>query len=353
MSQIEKINEQSSNQPQALRKAEIARLLKSVKEAGFNSSKEEDVKDNNFKKRSLLDIALSTSDETEENNFKTENDQTPIQENPSLSEGNISLDETLKADTEQQENNLNEIISQNQDIQDDKSLLNEESPSIPEESIEEKLKNAEELGYTKGHKEGLIAGHEQGVNQARTEAKEGVDAAIAVFRSAAEAIEKTNPQTLNKLHAAIEFSILEMSKELSGFAIDSLPEKYIQRIKSLSETINKKMNEVNVSINEADLKAIEKFLKENEDLNAVNFQLDENLNRGDIILNADGINIDDVFDSAEIEETLRNKFNSFSIGDNPNPPEELTSPETDNINIGDNPNPSEELKSPESNGEIK
>ena len=352
MTQTEKIDEKAQNNPQALRKTEIARLLKSVKESGFNSTKDEKVNEKNFRKRSLLDIALSSSSEPKEDDLNTEDLKDTVQENQDFSQENIDLDANPQTLIEKTNNEkiFDEQIIKDQNNLDDNHPQNEEDNSIIEETLEEKLKQAEELGYSNGHKEGLVAGQEQGINQARTEAKEGVDAAIAVFRNAAEAIEKTNPQTLSKLHAAIEFTILELSKDLSGFAIDSFPEKFIQRIKSLAETINKKMNEVTLSINETDLKAIEKFLKENEDLNAINFRVDKNLNRGDISLKADGIKIDDIFESAEIEKSAINRFKKLLIQtNNQNTNEELKTPEENVQNIEDIQNTNEGIKPSEEN----
>ena len=86
MTQTEIIDEKAQNNPQALRKTEIARLLKSVKESGFNSTKEEKVNEKNFRKRSLLDIALSSSIEPKEDDLNTEDLKDTVQEKGDIPE---------------------------------------------------------------------------------------------------------------------------------------------------------------------------------------------------------------------------------------------------------------------------
>ena len=50
----------NTGEPQVLRKAEIARILSTVKQAPFNA-KDANSTDNSYQKRSLLDIALDAS----------------------------------------------------------------------------------------------------------------------------------------------------------------------------------------------------------------------------------------------------------------------------------------------------
>ncbi len=61
---MEKTKEQekfNTGEPQVLRKAEIARILSSVKKAPFNAKDSNKSTNSSFQKRSLLDIALDAS----------------------------------------------------------------------------------------------------------------------------------------------------------------------------------------------------------------------------------------------------------------------------------------------------
>ena len=95
------------------------------------------------------------------------------------------------------------------------------------------------------------AGQEQGINQARAEAKEGVDAAIAVFRNAAEAIDKALSIALTKnlIQKAISINrvienenrVIELEKILNNFLEKERQTKIQEKIK-LAEEEEKKGN---------------------------------------------------------------------------------------------------------------
>ena len=55
------MNDFSAGEPQVLRKAEIARILNTVKQAPFNADNSKNSENKSFKKRSLLDIALNSA----------------------------------------------------------------------------------------------------------------------------------------------------------------------------------------------------------------------------------------------------------------------------------------------------
>ena len=62
MEKTENIKKLDTYEPQVLRKAEITRILNSVKNASFNPNETNNSPENSsFKKRSLLDIALESS----------------------------------------------------------------------------------------------------------------------------------------------------------------------------------------------------------------------------------------------------------------------------------------------------
>ena len=60
MENSKKMNDFSAGEPQVLRKAEIARILNTVKQAPFNADNSKNSENKSFKKRTLLDIALNS-----------------------------------------------------------------------------------------------------------------------------------------------------------------------------------------------------------------------------------------------------------------------------------------------------
>ena len=77
MENSKKMNDFSTGEPQVLRKAEIARILNTVKQAPFNADNSKNSENKSFKKRSLLDIALnSAKDDNSEVAIDKDIDQT-------------------------------------------------------------------------------------------------------------------------------------------------------------------------------------------------------------------------------------------------------------------------------------
>ena len=58
--------------------------------------------------------------------------------------------------------------------------------------IEQRIKDAEKAAFQKGKEEGLTEGHNNGISEARSQSQQGLDAAISVFRIAAETIDNSD-----------------------------------------------------------------------------------------------------------------------------------------------------------------
>ena len=290
----------------ALKKSEFNSLLKTVKNASFNLKDNDSNKSkNNFVKRSLLDIALANNDdkysennekndtEKSESNPKSENKEVPSEEiNTDILDDNVQKDEDLILTTE------DDSINENK----------------KEKIFEERLIKAEEEAYAKGKNDGILEGHQKGMDEARRQSEEGLEAAISTFRNASEKIINSDENILLKLHSSIEKSILEIAKEYAGFCIDEMPEKFIRRIEKLTKIINKNISSISIKINDSDYKSIKSYIEKDETLQFLKFQVDENFSRGDIRLNSEGIQIDEIFEAAEISQFSLNKAedNNFS-----------------------------------------
>ena len=72
MENSKKMNDFIAGEPQVLRKAEIARILNTVKQATFNADNSKNSENKSFKKRSLLDIALNSA---KDDNSEVANDK--------------------------------------------------------------------------------------------------------------------------------------------------------------------------------------------------------------------------------------------------------------------------------------
>ena len=288
--------------PEALRKAEIARLLKTVNQAPFNLTNKNKSDRTSFKKRSLLDIALESSN--------NDDNSKPI----SLSEDETSISENNATEIKKNDEQDAGIKDQNQTIDGNQES---ESSEISEELIEknnllseEKLRIAEELAYSKGREEGLTAGHINGLAEARAQAQEGLDAAVSIFRIAAETINSSDDTIIVDLQNTIEQSILGIAEETAGFLVDTLPEKFIDRIADLTKLINENINQINLDMNELDYKAIKEKLEKDDNLSSIKIRVLPSLQRGDMKLSSNGIRIEDFYKFSKMKhQGTENQYN--------------------------------------------
>ena len=280
MENSKKMNDFSTGEPQVLRKAEIARILNTVKQAPFNADNSNNSEDKSFKKRSLLDIALNSSkDESTEDTIENNIDQ---------------VQEDLQNENTSPENNetseiINEADSQNNFDEENKKQLIEENNAL----IEERIKKAEQDAFLKGKEEGLKEGKLLGISEARAQSQEGLDAAISIFRIAAETIDSSDQSNLDVLNDAIQRSVISIAQESAGFIIDTLPEKFISRINELAKLINENIKKISLDINSEDYEIIKEFIEKDEFLSSLNIKQNKDLLRGNMRLNADGIKVDD------------------------------------------------------------
>ncbi len=269
---MEKTKEQekfSTGEPQVLRKAEIARILSSVKQASFNAKDNNKISNSSFQKRSLLDIALDASKNEAINHNQEEEiiGESSDLENTATDVQNNKLEDV---------NNKNNLLDQENNEVDDQNNFNEESKrQLIEENnalIEERIKEAEKNAFEEGKKEGLKEGHVNGISEARAQSQEGLDAAISIFRIAAETIDNSDQSNLEVLNNVINKTILEIAKESTGFIIDTLPEKFISRINDLSKLINENIKKISLDINSEDFNAIKDFIEKDEFLSSLNIK---------------------------------------------------------------------------------
>jgi len=285
MEKSDKIKRFDTYEPQALRKAEISRILNTVKDATFNAKENRNSSNNNsFKKRSLLDIALDTSSSSE---VSKSSSQIEVEDENKSVETTIGEDDKIFPDPTDKVNEQKEI-EDNFDEENKKQLIEDNNALI-----EERIKNAEEEAFEKGKQEGLKEGHNNGISEARAQSQEGLDAAISIFRIAAETIDNSDQANLEILNDTLQNTIIEIAQQSAGFMIDEFPQKFVQRINEFSKDINENFKKISLEINHEDYESIKSFIQNDDFLLSINFKVNNDLLRGDMRLNADGIRVED------------------------------------------------------------
>ncbi len=338
MEKAENIKKLDTYEPQVLRKAEITRILDSVKNASFNPKETNNSPENtSFKKRTLLDIALesSSSKNSSDGNVSSGDEvksEEKLEEDKTKSDQNLETEKKLSNENyvnDTSEDNFNEL---------NKQQLIEENNAL----LEQKIKEAEQIAFEKGKQEGLKEGHEAGVSEARAQSQEGLDGAISVFRIAAETIDNNNHANLDILNDSIQKTIIELTQQSVGFILDSFPEKLVKRIKEFSKIINENLKKISLEINDEDYDIIKEFIQGDDFLASINFIQNKELSRGDMKLNADGIKVEDIMSFRELNliDELRGpdaETNPVeSSADTPAEASETSDPETNPVKKDEN-----------------
>ena len=87
----------------------------------------------------------------------------------------------------------------------------------------------------------------------------------------------------------VQNKIIDIAYELAGYQIDKMPEKYEKKIKSLLKNINCFEDKIKIELNDKDFEALAKIENLFDSQDKSIFVSNQDLSRGDIILNCDGM----------------------------------------------------------------
>ena len=125
-------------------------------------------------------------------------------------------------------------------------------------------------------------------------------------------IKKINEKTCidtNTLEKHIKQEIIKIASEGVGAIIDEMPREFLEKIKSLSNTIRKKSEKKILKLNSDDLESIEKIIQNEPLLKQFVFHADKSLSRGDYIIEIGEISLEDkIKDRYDINEESTKYF---------------------------------------------
>ena len=336
-----KINYDEENQNvTSLGSDEIKSILKTQSEAVFQ---DKNISNNSyFVKKSLIDLALDF--ETKENNS---NSKIIIEDKEKINKLEIEqiASKNLKENLEKKEDNK-EIISSAQEV------LSEDISEAKDVSNEPKIKNDEDQKQkntltdeenNSGKTEEIVSNSNQidaeetlensedqasepkAILEQKTDADETKNALDSVRDAVSQSIIKSDNETdqnfeennqasnefsdtINEdfdnfknilsslsnltekaIYEVFENKVFEIANELAGYQIDKMPDKFEKKIKSFLKNINCFEEKITIEINDKDYVALSKIENFNSDNAKSIFLPNQEIARGDIILNCDGM----------------------------------------------------------------
>ncbi len=198
--------------------------------------------------------------------------------------------------------------------------VNEENKNIEKSTVIEnediKDKNDEEVAnkqpekkYTEEEtkvianrmaKEYYEKGYNLGIKKTKEELQKGDHALAVSLKNVADNLFLKMPEFSEKLNKSINDLLKKSLNEIIGYEIDTKSENFINKIKSIVDSINLKMNNVEVFLNENDKSSIEKYFETNALKLPFKLMQDTLLKRGDIKIKAGSI---------EVKELVEKKIN--------------------------------------------
>ena len=319
-----------------LAESEVAHLLSTLQNAEFTRSETRNLqKDKSFKPRSLIEIASAaqpretevklagavanqTSDMTDltdeladtvaQNTVKNVSNNDPdVSTSENLSPDQSALESTVfpltvnkVVDEESDNNKVSETTlaseAQTSDLQGASDQSSEELAAAGDEQngqISVGFETANEA-FERGKAEGIIEGREAAIVEikaaAELEARAELADKVSAFEEGLAALTKPQALQVETLAKSIQATILRLASERAGSQIDDMPEAFVNRIDALTCSIGKKINEGQVHLNSDDYTLMVPFFPDTK----LDFAVNPDLKRGDIVLRFDGIELRDV-----------------------------------------------------------
>jgi flagellar biosynthesis/type III secretory pathway protein FliH len=140
-------------------------------------------------------------------------------------------------------------------------------------------------------------GVEDGRKAALAEKEQEMSEAIAAFHDAAEAIGHDDNIDLSQLSSAMNKAIITLASERAGLAIDSHPDAFAQKIEAMVTRIRNRVDDPVIYLNPADAKLISASLKDNLAPRSMKIIADDQLKRGDARIDVGSIGVMDLIDA--------------------------------------------------------
>ncbi len=326
--------EEQAELPNALQDAEIARIMKLVSGSGYKKSEDAPTrKKQEFKPRSLVEIAMEAQRKSDSEDKKpaidsTQTVDTPLgdtrvtgknAENPT-SKFDKKDSEKIEADSELSENKKNklvenqiesEVVEPSEKSSDSplNTKVNEEPDNAPSEnkkgdvsdnfipsSEAESESNQTTDITTKQYDKGYNDGLEAGKIEMKSELEQKFSEQESTFNTLIARLTKMDHAETEQLEKDIKNAILLLASERAGVAIREMPEHFSKKVESLITRLGNNSTKPLVKLNKDDLRHLEIVKAKSELLSHISFSEDETLNHGDITVSSGGIEIEDILE---------------------------------------------------------
>ena len=271
-----------------LKPSEITQFIRTIDAEVFE--RKHAAAENSFQPKSLFDLAKAASEREVSQVLDAEIRSQPEAESlreplESLEAAGIDNPPPLEAKSEPQDSAGPEPT---EDPAADLPTPEAVSPPAPEPEA------PEDMAITEATEDAYQRGFLEGQKSAETEVEHMMSHALGLLTQVTHSFAAQVDGAIEELATSIEASVLSLASSRAGTAIDTVPEAFLQRIKTLADRIHSSATHPIVRLNPLDLLVLKPILEQSQDLLNLRLVSDANLQRGDIDLSLEGIRLTDL-----------------------------------------------------------
>ena len=222
---------------------------------------------NLFKRQPLKELALDPNIE------KSKNDE--LNENNSADELD-SIEKDIKSEIEEEE----------KDQEKEQEVLASNRKKYTEEETNQKAKELAKKYY--------YYGYNLGVKNIKKELLKGENKISLALKNLLDNLMMVSEKLTDELNSSLNKKIFEICNQILGYEINKQPEKFVKKITDLSNQISKSIKELKVLVNKEDYNSIKNHLKTLKEGLSIEFDVDEKLQRGDIVIKSGDITLEEI-----------------------------------------------------------
>ena len=304
--------------------AEISRILSALHHAEFKKSETQNARvDQTFKPRSLMEIAEAARQQDEaakaateaakqaleqtETAQDTEHDTAPADDleppmatahAPELQHQMPAVDDAGQTPTPDAAEQPNPAASAGDSAASTDIVTASDSENAAAQATPTSPFETAQAAYDRGHAEGLTAGWTAAEDELRVAIQAETEAnfadRVSAFETALIALAKPQSVDVELLSQSMQAAVIRLAAARIGMAIDELPEIMLTRIDALAEAAGKKAAAGQVIMHPDDCAVIAPIIAARPDPLVI--EANAALQRGDIRIRFDGIELDDLID---------------------------------------------------------
>lgn len=222
---------------------------------------------NLFKRQPLKELALDPNIE------KSKNDE--LNENNSADELD-SIEKDIKSEIEEEE----------KDQEKEQEILASNRKKYTEEETNQKAKELAKKYY--------YYGYNLGVKNIKKELLKGENKISLALKNLLDNLMMVSEKLTDELNSSLNKKIFEICNQILGYEINKQPERFVKKITDLSNQISKSIKELKVLVNKEDYNSIKNHLKTLKEGLSIEFDVDEKLQRGDIVIKSGDITLEEI-----------------------------------------------------------